>query len=59
MDFVHKMAISQKEANKTLYWLELLYKTDYITESVYTELSEKLIQIQKIITAIIKTSKKN
>ena len=24
-DFIHKMAIAQKEANETGYWLELLY----------------------------------
>ncbi len=57
MDFVHKMAIAQKEANETLYWLELLYKADYITDPIYTAISEQLIQIQKIITAIIRTSK--
>ena len=32
-DFVHKMAIAQKEANETDYWLELLFKSDYVTES--------------------------
>ena len=29
-DFIHKMAIALKEANETQYWLELLYKSDYI-----------------------------
>lgn len=28
-DFIHKMSIGLKEANKTRYWLELLYKSDY------------------------------
>ncbi len=31
LDFIHKLAISQKEANETLFWLELLNKTDYLT----------------------------
>lgn len=31
-DFVHKMSIALKEANETEYWLELLYKTDYLKE---------------------------
>jgi four helix bundle protein len=26
MDFIHKMAIAQKEINETIYWLELLKK---------------------------------
>jgi four helix bundle protein len=25
LDFIHKLAIAQKEANETDYWLELLY----------------------------------
>jgi len=30
-DFKHKMGIAQKEINETIYWLELLHKTDYLT----------------------------
>lgn len=29
-DFISKMSIALKEANETLYWLKLLYKTDYL-----------------------------
>lgn len=29
-DFVHKLSIAQKEANETLYWLELLEQSDLI-----------------------------
>jgi four helix bundle protein len=28
-DFIHKLAIAQKEINEALYWLELLEATDY------------------------------
>ena len=34
-DFIAKLQIALKEANETGYWLELLYKTNYITESEY------------------------
>jgi len=30
-DFKHKMGIAQKEINETIYWLELLKETDYLT----------------------------
>ena len=30
VDFVHKLAIAQKECNETLYWLELLKEAEYI-----------------------------
>jgi four helix bundle protein len=32
MDFVHKLAIAQKEANESDYWLELLHKSDFMVE---------------------------
>ncbi len=31
IDFKHKMSIAQKEINETIYWLELLQATDYLT----------------------------
>ena len=31
-DFISKLEIALKEANETGYWLELLYKTNYIDE---------------------------
>ena len=34
MTFVHKMAIAQKEINETLYWLELLKTTWYLTDII-------------------------
>jgi four helix bundle protein len=34
-DFIHKLFISQKECDETLYWLELLFKSDYISSPNY------------------------
>jgi four helix bundle protein len=31
-DFTHKMNIALKEANETLYWLDLLHQAEYITD---------------------------
>ena len=33
-DFIHKLSISRKEAQETIYWLELLHQTDYIPTDV-------------------------
>ena len=57
LDFIHKLAISQKEANETLFWLELLSKTDYLTEKQYESLEADCIELRKIITSIILTTK--
>ncbi|MEO1263708.1 MAG: four helix bundle protein [Bacteroidota bacterium] len=59
VDFIHKLAIAQKEANETQYWLELLYATHYISEQEFTSLHEDSIEILKLLTASIKTKKRN
>jgi four helix bundle protein len=56
-DFIHKMSIALKEANETLYWIELLNATNLID----TETSERLCNDLKLIISLlvktIKTSK--
>ena len=56
-DFIHKLAICQKEANETLFWLDLLHQTDYLTEKQYESLNTDCIELRKIITSIILTTK--
>ena len=57
-DFIHKMAIAQKEANETDYWIALLYKSDYLDDSQYNSISEDVKELIKILAAIIITTKK-
>tara|TARA_R110002051_G_scaffold250747_2_gene310084 strand:+ start:3550 stop:3768 length:219 start_codon:yes stop_codon:yes gene_type:complete len=56
-DFVHKMMIGLKEANETRYWLELLYQSDYLEESIFNRLVDHCTQIIKLLASIVKTSK--
>ena len=56
-DFIHKLGIAQKEANETLYWLDLLKITDYISEKEYESMNSDCEEIRKIVTSIILTSK--
>ncbi len=58
-DFVHKMAVAQKEINESIYWLELLKETDYLTELEFNSLNNDAIEIIKLITTIIKSAKSN
>ena len=57
-DFINKLSISLKEANETAYWLDLLYETNYLTDEVYQNLKNKNIELLKLLTSIINTSKK-
>lgn len=56
-DFIHKLAIAQKEMNETLYWLELLFKTDFINQTEYESLTLDATELLKLLTSIIKTTK--
>ena len=58
-DFKHKMGVAQKEINETIYWLELLKETDYLTQEQFESINSEAIEIIKLITSIIKTSKAN
>ncbi len=56
-DFIHKLAISLKEANETEYWLDLLYETKFINEMEFHTIKAKNIEILKLLISIINTSK--
>ncbi len=56
-DFVHKMAIAQKEINETIYWLELLHETGYIPVDEFESLNADAVEIIKMLTSSIKTAK--
>ncbi len=58
-DFIHKIAIAQKECNETLYWLELLHETDFLSQKQFDSINEDAIELIKLITSIIKTTKGN
>lgn len=58
-DFLHKLAISQKEANETLYWLRLLYRSNYIREDQYLALYNDCQELLRVITGVILSVKRN
>ena len=41
-DFIAKLQIALKEANETGYWLELLFRTSYLTEKQYKQLDSEV-----------------
>ncbi len=52
------MSIGLKEANETDYWLELLYKTAYISKETYQDFKLKSTAILKLLVSIVKSSKR-
>ena len=55
-DFAHKMAVANKEARESLYWLELLEKSQLIDYDYKKEI-QSCQELTKILTSIIKTTK--
>jgi four helix bundle protein len=58
-DFIHKLAIAQKEINETIYWLELLQTTNYISDNEFESINNDAVEIIKMITTSIKTAKRS
>ena len=58
-DFISKLEIALKEASETGYWLELLYRTNYIGEAEYKSLNSKCRDIRVMLVASCKTAKQN
>ncbi|MBQ4052611.1 MAG: four helix bundle protein [Clostridia bacterium] len=56
-DFVSKLQIALKEANETGYWIELLYKTNYIDERTYKNLDSACTSIRVMLISSVNTVK--
>jgi four helix bundle protein len=57
LDFIHKLAIAQKEANESDYWLELLFQSDYLSKNQFQSLKTDIVEINKILASIIISTK--
>ena len=58
-DFIHKLSISRKEAQETIYWLELLHKTVFIPTDAYNSICSDCEELAKMLTSIILSSKQS
>ena len=55
-DFLAKMYISLKECNESLYWLDLLFETDYLSEREYVSLRTDCDELRRMLSSITKTT---
>lgn len=56
-DFIHKLAIAQKEIDETIYWLELLKETTFLNEKEFTSIHFEAEEIIKLLKRSILTAK--
>lgn len=56
-DFIHKLSISQKECDESLFWLELLLATNYISQEEFDSHYADASEILKMLRSAIITTK--
>ncbi len=56
-DFIHKLNIGLKEANETVYWLELIFVTGYITKRMFDSVIKDATELLKMLASSVKTSR--
>lgn len=54
-DFLAKLYIALKECSETLYWLELLHETGYITDDQFKSLQQDCKEMRKMLSSTTKT----
>ena len=58
-DFIAKMQIALKECYESEYWLELLFKTNYLEEDKYKQFQNLCCSIRRMLISSINTVKEN
>ena len=55
-DFIAKLQIAQKEASETLYWLDMIYSGEYISDRIYRSFDAECCELLAMLAASIKTA---
>ena len=56
-EFTMKMYIAFKECGETIYWLDLLFGSDYITEKQYQSIKCDCEELMRLLSSITKTTR--
>ena len=56
-EFLSKTYIALKETAETLYWLELLYTTGYLTTDQYSSIARDADELRRLLSSVTKTMK--
>ena len=58
-DFINKLHVALKECNETLYWLNLLKDTEYLTIEEFTCMEKDCRELLALLISSIKTTKQS
>jgi len=57
--FSSDMNIALKRASETEFWLMILHEGEFIDDKAYNSMNDDCVELIKMLTAIVKTSKEN
>jgi len=57
--FAQDMGIALKRASETEFWLLILLEGDFMDQKSYDSINEDCVELIKMLTSIVKTSKQN
>ena len=58
-DFIHKLKIGQKEAAEAIYWLKLLFETEYLNKKEFESIHTDAVEVLKLLKSSIMTKRRN
>ncbi len=58
-DFLAKCYISLRESNETLYWLEVLHRSELLSDVEYQSLYDDCVELKKLFNSITRKTKEN
>ena len=59
LDFINKRAIARKECNDSFYWISMMQELELLSTPEAVKLSKQSQELMRLLTAAIKTSKRN
>ncbi len=58
-DFIAKLYIALKESNESIYWIDLLFKTQCLTKEQYDSVRADCVELKKLLVSITKSARGN
>ena len=56
-DFAFRLGVALRECSETIFWLELLIATEYISNQTFRNLHERASELRRILSSIVKTTR--
>ena len=56
-DFLNKMYVSLKECAETIYWIKLLYQTEYLSKAQYDSILSDCEELRNLLSSITKSTR--